>query len=135
MDATTDQLNKLQSSADKLKYKIDEAQKLIPIKNQQINEFNAIVDGYSSWENNCTNVKNIQSKIDKALSELQSYDVAIDRLKASIKIKEKDLNKLEIEYESHISNQHKLTRLLDEIETHVENSICPFNTASKWYHL
>lgn len=58
-------------------------------------------------------------------SAIQIAKSSIDEFKIGITAKEKDLLSCEQEYRDLTVHQQELTRLLDEIEAHVKNGICP----------
>jgi len=56
---------------------------------------------------------------------MRTTNVAIEALKAGMTEKEQELASCEKKYEELSANQVELTGLLDELEAHVENGICP----------
>lgn len=124
-DATTAELQPLLPAAESLRYRIAELHEVVQDKSHQIQTLAAIQDGLPSWEKNRSDIINLQKAIADTRSALQTASAAIDELKTVIATKEKELSVNEKEYGDHTANQLELTRLLDEIEAHVENSICP----------
>lgn len=124
-DATTAELQPLLPTAEKLRDRIAELHEVIQVKSQRIHALSNIQEGLQSWEKNHTHIIKLQQAIAGARAALQKAGGTIDELKTGIAARTKELVACEKEYEDHTANQSELTRLLDEIEAHVENGICP----------
>lgn len=124
-DAITAELQPLLPVAETLRYRAAELREAVHAKSKQIQALSSIQDGLPSWEKNRTSIINLQQAIDSARLALQTANAAIDDLKTGIAAREKELSVCEKEYGNHTANQLELTRLLDKIEAHVENGICP----------
>lgn len=94
-------------------------------KSQQIHILTGIQNNFPTWEKNRANIIILQQSYDGMQSAIQSAESSIDEFKNGITAREKDLSSCEQEYRDLTVHQQELTRLLDEIEAHVENGICP----------
>ena len=124
-DATTAQLQPLLTDAESLRTRVAELREVVQVKLQQVQALLAIHDGLPSWEMNRANIMNLQQAAAGVRLALQTAGAAIDELKTGIAAKEKELSAYKQEYRNLTVNQLELTRLLDEIEAHVEDGICP----------
>lgn len=124
-EATTAEFQPLLPTAERQRYRAAELGEVIQVKSQQILALSDIQNGLPSWEKNRFHILKLQEAIAEARSSLQKATVSIDELKNKISAKAKELAAIEKEYDDHTANQCELTRLLDEIEVHVKNGICP----------
>jgi exonuclease SbcC len=124
-EATTAELQPLLPVADSLRNRTAELGEVVQAKSQQVWALTAIQDSLPSWEKNRACIINLQQATAGVKSALQTASNAIDELKPGIAAKEKELEACEQEYGDLAANQLELTRILDEIEAHVENGICP----------
>ena len=124
-EATTAELQPLLPTAERQRYRTAELGEVIQVKSQQIQALSNIQGEHPSWEMNHANIIKLQQAIAGVRSALQKASARIDQLKTGIATKEKELAVCEKEYEDCTASQFELTRLLDEIEAHVENGICP----------
>jgi DNA repair protein SbcC/Rad50 len=90
-----------------------------------IQGLNTIQEGLVTWENNRSIYKNLKESIPEIQKVILKDTNTIVGLKSKIELMNNELIKAEKEYENLTLNQNELTKLLDEIEAHVENSICP----------
>jgi len=124
-EVTTSELQPLLPVAESLGTQTSEHREVIQAKSQQVQALAAIQDGLPSWEKNRARIIDLQQATAGAQSAIQTDISAIDEFKTGIAAKEKDLSACEQEYGDLTANQLELTRLIDEIEAHVENGICP----------
>ncbi|MCD4654278.1 AAA family ATPase [bacterium] len=124
-DETTSDLHKLIPVSEKLVIKTAEFRDVVQAKVQLIQALVAIQDALPNWEKNHEQLLNHQKTITEIRSSLENASVVIDGLNTGIAAKEKELTECDQKYNNLAASQLELTRLLDEIETHVENGICP----------
>ena len=122
---TTAELQPLLQVAEGLRNKTDELRDIVREKSQKVEELVVIQNTIPSWEKSCANVSDLKLKIADTRFSLQVSSKTIEELKTEITTKEKSLVVHEKEYKDHESSKIELTRLLDEIEAYVENSVCP----------
>ena len=124
-EMTTVELQPLLPVAESLRTKAAELAELVRAQSQKIQALSAIQNDLPSWDKNRARMINFQQASVVAQSAVQKANDAIDELKTGIAEKEHALAACEQESEQLATNQFELTRLLDEIEVHVENGICP----------
>jgi len=124
-DTTTAELQRLLPGEESLRSRTAKLREAVQAKLQQVQALAAIQDDLPSWKKNRANITNLQQATASTQSAIQKASAAMDELKTVIAAKEKELSAYEQEYGELTANQLKLTRLLDEIEAHVETGICP----------
>jgi len=124
-DATTAELQPLLPVAESLLARTAELREVVQAKSQRRQALATIQDSLPSWEKNCANNTNLQQATARTQLAIQKAFAAIDKLKTVIAAKQNELSACEQEYGEFTADQLKLTRLLGEIEVHVENGICP----------
>jgi DNA repair exonuclease SbcCD ATPase subunit len=92
---------------------------------QQIKALSEIQDGIPSWQRNRAITIRLQEAIADVQSAIQRANAGIDVLKAGMTEKQQELAAWEQKYEAFSADRVELTRLLDELEAHVKNGICP----------
>ncbi|MCF8076494.1 MAG: hypothetical protein K9L23_22195 [Desulfotignum sp.] len=125
IETTTEQLQPLYTTLENLRTQIAEHNETINGHSQQIKALSEIQDGIPSWQES----RAIAIKLKEAISEVRSAikrdNAGIDELKAGMSEKERELAVCEQKYEEFSADLVGLTRLLDELEEHVKNGICP----------
>jgi exonuclease SbcC len=124
-DASAAKLQALLPAAESLRNRTAESREAVQAKAQQVQALAAVQDGLRSWEQNHEATLGLQQTRASAESGLETTSAAIAELKAAIAAKETELAACEREYGDLTANQLELTRLLDEMEAHVENGVCP----------
>ena len=124
-EATIAELKPLLPITEILRTRTVELREVVQAKLQQVQALAAIQDGIPFWEKNRTRIISLQKAAAGTQSAIQTASAAIDEFTTGIAAKEKELAACEREYDDLAANQLELTRLLDEIETHVMNGICP----------
>ena len=125
IETTSSQLQPLYPTMENLRTQIAKHNEMIHEHSQQIKAFSEIQDGIPSWQQN----RAITIKLQKAIAEvqlaIQEANTGIDALKARMIEKERELAACEQKFEEFSADRVELTRLLDELEAHVKDGICP----------
>jgi exonuclease SbcC len=125
IDSNTAELNKLRGKAESLHAQIFDQREAVESKTVQVRALVTIQGGLHSWEKGCANISALQKATALVLSIIQGADVTLDNLRTAISSKQEELWSCEQEYTDLTESQDRLTGLLDELEAHVENGICP----------
>jgi exonuclease SbcC len=125
INTTTADLHPLLPVLEKLRYSTVELQSEIQIRAQRTKVLNEIQNGISLWKNNRAILHKLNISIKDVQTIINSLEVSVKELNNEIANKEQALEKLEREYKTQTVNRQELSRLLDEIENHVEDGICP----------
>lgn len=125
IDVITTEQQPLLKVAEDLRTRADALREDVQTKLQRIQMLAIIQDGLPSWEKDHMNITNLKQTTADTLSAIQETSAAMDEVKTVIEAKEKELLGCEQKYGEFTESRLKLTRLLDEIEAHVENGTCP----------
>lgn len=125
METSTAQIQSLFPTMEILCTQIAKHGETIHGHSQQIKALSEIQDGLPAWQQNQAITIKLQETITEVESAMQRANVAIDALKAGMTEMEQELAACEQKYEEFSTDRVELTRLLDELEAHVKNGICP----------
>lgn len=125
IETITIELRPLFVSAGNMRFQIDKLGETIRYHSQQIQYLSEIQDGLPSWQENRTFTFSLQEVIAKTQSDMRSANDGIDELKDRMSEREHELAACEDKYNEFSTNKAELSRLLDELETHVFNGVCP----------
>ncbi len=125
IESTTAQLQPLFSTMENLRTQIAKHNETIHGHSQQIKALSEIQDGIPSWQQNRAITIKLQEAIVEVQSAIQRANAGIDALKAGMTEKEQELAACEQKYDEFSADRVDVTRLLDELEAHVKNGICP----------
>jgi exonuclease SbcC len=125
LETSTAQLQPLFPTMENLRTKIAKHGETIRGHSQQIKALSEIQDGLPSWQENRAIAIELQGAIAEVQSAIQTAKAGIDAIKAGMTEKGQELAACEQKYEEFSTDRVEFTRLLDELEAHVENGICP----------
>jgi exonuclease SbcC len=125
IEMTTAQLQPLFLTIENLRAQIAKYNDTIHSHSRKIKALLKIQNGIPSWQQNRAIMTKLQKAIAEVQSAIQSDNARIDVLKTGLTKKEKELAACEQKYEELSADQDELTRLLDELEMHIKNGICP----------
>jgi DNA repair protein SbcC/Rad50 len=122
---TTSELQPLLPIAENLQSQVNEIQPSLNSTIKNIQLLLKIQDELSTWKNKKELITNLSENISNTKSYLQLLRGEIEQLNKDIRTKEEKLFGVIQDYNNINKNQIELTKLLDEIEHYVQNSICP----------
>ena len=125
IEKTTVELQPLFASAENLRTQIAKLGDTTRDHSQQIQSLSEIQDALPLWQENRALTISLQEAIAKVQLAIRNLNAGIDELKAGMTGREQELAAYEEKYKEFSANQTELSRLLDELETHVVNGICP----------
>ena len=125
IETTIAQLQPLFPTMENLRAQIAKHNETIHAHSQQIKALSEIQNAIPFWQQNRAITIKLQKAIAEVQSAIQSANARIDVLKTGLTEKEKELAACEQKYEEFSADRVELTRLLDELEVHIKNGICP----------
>jgi DNA repair protein SbcC/Rad50 len=122
---TSENLQALRVSKDNCILQATDLRETIHKNIQRLNMFREVHDSLPTWISSRDNIITLQQTILNRKEALKTANDSADQLRTVISAMEFDLASYDQEYRELTVNQAEMTRLLDEIEVHVENGICP----------
>ncbi|MBA2880190.1 exonuclease SbcC [Desulfosalsimonas propionicica] len=119
------ELQPLLTVAENLRTQIAKHNETIRDHSQKIQALSEIQDGLPAWRENRGFIISLKESIAKAQSTLRSVNADIDELKSGMTEKEQELATCEEKYKEFSANRAEISQLLDKLEAHVSNGICP----------
>ncbi|MDA2932953.1 SMC family ATPase [Acidobacteria bacterium AH-259-D05] len=123
--AATTELQRLLPAMEKLDTRISEVHEAVSIKSQRIQTLTEIRDGLAAWERARREAIKLQQSVSAAQSHIEELRVSIEEHQRRIDARAEELAAHEQDYQKLTANQAELTRLLDEVEAHVRDGVCP----------
>ncbi|MDD4542922.1 MAG: AAA family ATPase [Clostridia bacterium] len=122
---TDKQLNSLFTDMQTIKNKTSKNCYDSEITKSRIDRLNKINNEFDNWEKQKEEIKTLQSTIDGNMLKLA--DISNQKTKNNYLINENNskLEIYEVEYKKLVTDNNELTRLLDELEQHVVDGVCP----------
>ena len=124
-DAITTQLTPALAAVNNLRNLIIEHEDTVRDNSQKIEILSEIQNSLPSWLANREQIQNLQKATIETQLCIDSSEAVIDKLKREMTDKEQELAACEIKINQLFANQEELTRLLDQLEAHVNSGICP----------
>lgn len=119
------ELQPLLPAIEKLDIRISELQEALEVRSQRIQTLTAIQNGLAIWERERVEATKLQQSIAAAHNQTEKVNSSINEYKRGIDAQMAELAARDKEYEKLTAHQAELTRLLDQIEAHVSDGLCP----------
>ncbi|MEW6173348.1 MAG: AAA family ATPase [Bacillota bacterium] len=119
------EMRRLLPAREKLETRKSEVQEEIDFRLRRVQKFIKVRDGLAAWEVAKIEASELQKSVTTAQSHLKMIRVSIDEQQRLIDVRAGELEEREREYEKLTANQAELTRLLEELESHVRDGVCP----------
>lgn len=123
--AVATELQRLLPALGKLDTRMSKLQEALNGRSQRIQTLTEIQDGLATWELARVEMSNLQQSVAAAQLHIAKVSGSIDEHQRDIDAQARELVAQEQEYEKLTAHQAGLTSLLDEVEAHVRNGICP----------
>ena len=123
--AAASELQKLLQIAEELNNNERELQAEVNLKVQWVQKATKVEHGLSVWEADRGEIAILKQIIQKNQSRLDELHVSITHCENNFDSKRLELDALVREHEKLTENRADLTRILDELEAHVNDSMCP----------
>jgi exonuclease SbcC len=120
-----DTVQKLFSKHDNIRENIFHLDTEIQSRNGRIELLSRIHDNFPNYRRTLMEADKLQQSITSLNALLQVNDKFITENNAAVLLQENDLTTIERELSMLTAEQTRLTSLLDEIETYIQNGICP----------
>lgn len=118
-------LQQLLPSMEQLETRKNEVHEALDVKSQRIQTLTKIQDGLVTWEITKKEVRELQQFITSTQSYVHKNRGSFSEQQRLMEARVGELEEREQQYKKFTSNQAELTRILDEIELHVKDGVCP----------
>lgn len=124
-DLTNSEIIELMPTLEGLQIQAANVQDDFNVVLEQVREFTLIQEGIPTWKQEQESIVELLKTQKRTTLALEASDAKIKELKDEIKNREMEIRSCEKDLHDSTKNELALTRLLDEIETHVNDGNCP----------